>query len=257
MVRTLVLAAVIVGVATPMPPVIARHLVLAELLTSEGCSSCPPADRLLQTIAATSPVPGVEVIGLEEHVDYWDRLGWRDPFSSSAFTDRQSEYAHRVFRSTEIYTPQLVVDGAFEAVGSDGASTRAAIADAAARPAAAVVVRASAVGDRANVDVAVDASAIDRDEAADILVAVVADGLVSVVRAGENRGRTLVHEGIVQSLIPIGSIPAGVAKTTVSAMATLPSFAKGQVRVVAFVQGQRTRRIYGSGVSALSPAGGQ
>ncbi|HZR26427.1 MAG TPA: DUF1223 domain-containing protein, partial [Vicinamibacterales bacterium] len=212
MVRTLALAAVIVGVANPVSPVIARHVVLAELFTSEGCSSCPPADRLLQTIAATSPVPGVEVIGLEEHVDYWDRLGWRDPFSSSAFTDRQSEYAHRVFRSTQIYTPQLVVDGAFEAVGSDGASTRAAIADAAAQPAAAVVVHASAVGDRANVDVAVDASRIHRDEVGDIVVAVVGDGLVSVVRAGENGGRTLVHGGIVRSLITIGSIPGNTAQ---------------------------------------------
>src|SRR5690348_5680586 len=84
------------GDAPPTPPP-ARHVVVAELFTSEGCSSCPPADALLQRIAAQSPVDGVEILGLEEHVDYWDNQGWRDPFSSAAFTRRQNDYESRVF----------------------------------------------------------------------------------------------------------------------------------------------------------------
>ena len=94
-------------------------VVIAELFTSEGCSSCPPADTLLRQFAEAQPFDGAQLIALEEHVDYWDRLGWRDPFSSAQFTTRQTEYSDRVFRTTGIYTPQLVVDGVRECVGSD------------------------------------------------------------------------------------------------------------------------------------------
>src|SRR5262249_18732838 len=119
-----VLTVVIAGAvrrSTATESTIARHVVVAELFTSEGCSSCPPADALLQHINSSSPVDGVEVLGLEEHVDYWDHLGWRDPFSSVTFSNRQAEYAARALPFGEIYTPQLVVDGAFEAIGSDKA----------------------------------------------------------------------------------------------------------------------------------------
>src|SRR5881296_904459 len=90
---------------TPSPA--ANALVVAELFTSEGCSSCPPADALLSTLVQQT-IDGVTVLGLNEHVDYWNRLGWRDPFSSAALTSRQSEYQARVFRDSNIYTPQLV-----------------------------------------------------------------------------------------------------------------------------------------------------
>src|SRR5713226_6417670 len=96
--------------------------VVVELFTSEGCSDCPPADALLTRLEQTQPVPGAEVITLEEHVDYWDRQGWADPFSSSDFTRRQNDYAE-AFRLHSIYTPQMVVDGRTEFVGSrDGAA---------------------------------------------------------------------------------------------------------------------------------------
>src|SRR5438045_6457778 len=137
----LTIAAVVVASARAMSmQTSARTVVIAELSTSEGCSSCPPADDLLRRLIATQPLAGVEIIALGSHVDYWDGLGWRDPFSSALFSARQSAYDAAVFRSNGIYTPQLVVDGALEVVGSDAAAVRRTLLKAASLPKATVSV---------------------------------------------------------------------------------------------------------------------
>ena len=118
-------------------------LVVAGLFTSEGCFSCPPADDFLSQLVQQQPIANVEVLGLGEHVDYWDRLGWRDPFSSATFTDRQSEYNTQSFHTRSIYTPQLVIDGRFQEIGSDRGAVRRAIAKAAQFPKATVTIAAA------------------------------------------------------------------------------------------------------------------
>src|SRR5215468_5812047 len=110
-----------------------RSPVIVELFTSEGCSSCPPADAVLMQLQKTQPGPGAEVITLSEHVDYWNYIGWSDPFSSAAFSARQETYA-QAFGTERIYTPQMIVDGQTEFVGSSLDKAREAIAKAARSP---------------------------------------------------------------------------------------------------------------------------
>jgi len=115
-------------------------LVVAELFTSEGCSSCPPADDLLSTLIHKQPIPGVTVIGMSEHVEYWNDDGWVDPFSSSIYGHRQNDYRLHAFSGGGLYTPQMVVDGHLERVGNDVSGVYRALLQAAQAPKAAVNV---------------------------------------------------------------------------------------------------------------------
>jgi hypothetical protein len=227
--------------------------VIVELFTSEGCSSCPPADTLLQSLLESQPIAGAEVIALEQHVDYWDQLGWKDRFSSAALTDRQRVYG-RVL-SSDIYTPQAIVDGRSEAVGSDAAAIRRGIAHAAALPHAAVSIaieRPSA--DKIAVSVSVtNLPTLSGRDHADIVVAVVENGLRSQVRAGENNGRTLTHAAVVRTLAAIGEVtPARAAVRTDLTLSA--AWQRDQVRIVAFAQERASRHVLGAAAMALPGA---
>jgi hypothetical protein len=224
--------------------------VIVELFTSEGCSDCPPADTLLDKLIATQPIAGVEIIGLGQHVDYWDRLGWKDRFSSAALTNRQQLYQAR-FSTPSMYTPQMVVDGRAEFVGGDEAAARRAIERSMASPHG--VVRLTIDADVARGDIAVSVAASDlprlgRGDRADLIVAVTESGLRTDVKRGENHGRTLTHAPVVRHLATIGQIAVD-GSTSGSARADIPLAADWQrdhLAVVAFVQELRDRTILAS-----------
>jgi hypothetical protein len=187
----------------PPPPVAGDRNVLLELFSSEGCSSCPPADTLLDKLEQTQPVAGVHVIALEFHVDYWNRLGWTDPFSKAEYTERQRAYG-QALKKSNIYTPQMVVDGAVDFVGSSEKSATTALA-AAGAVAAPVTLRADRSGDTINIQIAPYASALS------VYLTRSERGLTTQVPSGENAGKTLHHAPVVRSLELLGKTVANVA----------------------------------------------
>ena len=183
--------------AAPRAPDTSSTPVLVELFTSEGCSDCPPADGLLRRLGRTQPVHGADLIVLEEHVDYWDRLGWRDPFSSEAATARQGEYGE-AFGGEQVYTPQMVVDGHAQFVGSSESQALRAIRVAVATPKPTVHLAWTDGGMLAiHIEPLTNAS---RDEAPQVYLAVSENMLHSDVKRGENAGRALEHDGVVRQL---------------------------------------------------------
>jgi hypothetical protein len=218
----------------------ARRPILLELFTSEGCSSCPPADRLLETFDRTQPVSGADLIVLSEHVDYWNRLGWTDPYSSPLFSERQQEYVRRLHLDGP-YPPQLVIDGQTDVVGNDERGVRAAILKAEARPKTAISLRAERAGTEVKVSLAVG----DGMRQADLYLALADDPAQSHVTRGENSGRTLRHVAVVRSLVRIGTLPA---RGAFAKELTLPLKNENSEswRVVAFLQDSGSRQILGA-----------
>jgi hypothetical protein len=178
----------------PLAPV--RTPVIVELFTSEGCSSCPPADALLARLDRDQPVPNADIIVLGEHVDYWDSLGWHDRFSSPSFTQRQRDY-QALFRLDDIYTPQIVINGLTQLAGSDSQGVARAIARAAATTAP---LQLGSVEVRQN-DLALTLrDAPKTSHTVNLYAALVDPSDTTEVRAGENAGRTLHHAGVVRTL---------------------------------------------------------
>jgi hypothetical protein len=232
--RAILVAAVALLAGTVGAAETTRVPVLVELFTSEGCSSCPPADTALIRLLRDQPIGGVRIIALSEHVDYWDDLGWRDPFSSPSFTHRQEAYARRL-PSGGVYTPQLVVGGAFHVVGSQESAARAAIVAAAAEPGGEMSARV-APGAEAVLEVAARwTPGIE----AEVLVALVQDHAISRVERGENAGRTLEHVAVARVVSWVG---AGAG--AFSGRVKVPG-AQDADRAVVFVQERNGGRIHG------------
>lgn len=222
-----------------------RRPILLELFTSEGCSSCPPADRLLEMLDRSQPVSGAVLIVLSEHVDYWNRLGWTDPYSSPLFTERQQEYV-RHLHLDGAYTPQLVIDGQADFIGSDERAIRAGIVRAETRPKAAISVRAQRAGPEVRVSLEVG----DRMRPADLYLALANDPAQSRVTRGENSGRTLRHVAVVRGLVWVGTLPAHGA---FAKELTLPLKNENAQpwRVVTFLQDSGSKQILGAAEARL------
>jgi hypothetical protein len=221
----------------------ARTNVLVELFTSEGCNSCPPADRWISSLDAGSVMP--EVVPIAWHVDYWDYLGWKDRFAQSAFSDRQHRLA-QIRRERVVYTPQILVQGR-DFRGWAQAGFDAAVARIEARPARARIALAITGRTGGLVDAEVSAELLGdaaRDNPADygLVLAGIASGFTTQVRRGENAGRTLVHDHVAFG--SVGPIPFGPdGRLARHERLALPAEAPGGSGVVAFVQSARTAEV--------------
>jgi hypothetical protein len=240
---------------TAAPAASKGALVVAELFTSEGCASCPPADDLLSVLIQKQPVPGVTVIGMSEHVEYWNDGGWTDPFSSSTYGRRQNDYRVKAFPGAGLYTPQIIVDGRLARIGNDVSGVYGALLSAAKSPKAAVNVTAtpSAGGGGLQVRVALNIPPdVTVGETADVVVAVTEDHLERDVSRGENHGQHLRHTAVVRALQVAGTVTPQTATQarTWSGSVTIPMMPEwkpGELRVVGFLQEQQSRHILGAG----------
>jgi len=241
------------GASGPASSAAPRTPVLIELFTSEGCSSCPPADVLLGQLDRLQPVPTADLIVLSEHVDYWDDIGWKDPYSSRQFSLRQSDYARR-FRLDGPYTPQMVVDGDSQVIGSDEHEALRAIGSAA-KIAKVPVGLSSPHLEAANmlsVHVAVGpAISPAKPISAQVLIALADDSDQSSVRRGENAGRTLKHVAVVRSLTQVGTTDASGALSKDVSVNTGNANLQN-LRIVAIVQEKNGWRVLGVGSTRLS-----
>ncbi|GAA4055461.1 DUF1223 domain-containing protein [Hymenobacter glaciei] len=225
-----------------VPPT--RVPVVVELFTSEGCSSCPAADAALRELVLAQSVPGVEIIALGEHVDYWNRLGWKDSFSSATYTERQRQYATGFGSGS--YTPQAVVNGRYELVGSRSAALATAIAKAAQEPQAAVSVTATAA--MAQVQVR---SLPAGTPATEVLLAITESGLASQIGRGENSGLLLRHAAVVRQLLPLGQVGAAGTFSARQALQLPPGWKRSNLRAVALVQEVVSHRIVGAATASI------
>jgi hypothetical protein len=234
----------------------AREPVIVELFTSEGCSSCPPADALLAELDTRQPLGSAEVIALEEHVDYWDQQGWRDPFSSATWTARQYEYAGKLHNGNP-YTPEMVVDGREAFVGSRGGMARQEIEKAAAIKKTGIEISEMSPVQNQSVVFKVSVEklpSITPRDTAEIILAITESGLHSSVKAGENSGEELHHSPVVRELKVIGVMGKN-GEEGFHAQPAVKLDAKWNLenlRAVVFVQEKKNRRILGAAAVRLT-----
>lgn len=214
------------------------HPVLVELFTSEGCSSCPPADLMIQKLDELQPIPGAQLIVLSEHVTYWDHDGWKDPNSSSALTDRQATY-ETALKEPSSYTPQIIVDGTEQIqINYPQQHMTDIFEKAAAAPK--VPVRISevtvAAGSPTVLRARIETDVNSEKHSADVYVAVALDHVESQVLKGENGGKHLIHVAVVQQLTRVGKLSKGKTFSQDVQLKLAPGTDPKNVRLVAFVQ---------------------
>jgi hypothetical protein len=242
-----VLLAVVFGFV--LVPAVAQDVVVVELFTSEGCSSCPPADALLVQLSQMKGPNGSDIIVLGEHVDYWNYIGWTDRFSSPQFSNRQQRYADR-FGLNSPYTPQAVVDGTVQFVGNDKAKLAETVSQRSKTPKAAVV--SLELDNHQLLHIAVRTTLPSKDR---VFLAVTEDGLTTEVARGENSGRTLHHAGVVRSLRDLGKMSGSEFEKTIP-LAIEPGWNPSKLKVVVWVQGTDLGPITGAASLPLAEGGG-
>ncbi len=229
----------------------ARMPVLVELFTSEGCSSCPPADALLGRLDREQPVNSANIIVLEEHVDYWESGGWHDRFSSSQFTDRQNNYLPRL-KFQDPYTPQMIVDGSTQLLGSDAPKALNVITQATQSPKIALTLATPAIDGR-HIACSVSATSSSPLPKGDLYAVVVQPTATTEVKAGENGGKHLDHVGVVRSMQRIGKVQdlgAGAVKFSLNVPANVST---DNLRVVVFAQAPGQGPIQGAASISTKP----
>lgn len=220
----------------------AKTPVIVELFTSEGCSSCPPADNLLARLPRA--FPDIEVIPLSEHVDYWNNLGWKDRFSAQLFTLRQQDYG-RTLNLQTVYTPEMVVNGAAECSGSDQYSVQREIRKAADGPKAAVSLSIAQQAGVVHIMVDRIPPAV---KSADVFLAITESNLESLPTRGENSGTRLRHIGVVRNLTSVAHLDMKKsANYLADAKLNLnPEWRAENLQYVIFVQDRASRKIVGA-----------
>ncbi len=220
---------------------------LVELYTSEGCSSCPPADRELHGLGA---LPDAVVVPLALHVGYWDRLGWADRFAQERFAARQ-EWLARVNQRRAVYTPQFFVSGA-ELQPWNHAALRDTVRQANANPSSAAIRLHTAFSADRVLTVDAQATAPARKGTAVLYLAVAENGLATRVMRGENQGATLLHDHVVRAWLGPFRLDGGAAR--VRREITLPpDWQRERLETVAFVQDERSGRVLQALRSAACP----
>lgn len=224
-------------------------VVIVELFTSEGCSSCPPADSLLRQIHLKETNAGQLIVGISEHVTYWNNLGWKDPYSAQVFTDRQGVYASRLSPEGP-YTPQMIVDGHDQFVGGDAAALERALRDDARRPHVSLHIVSSSLSPN-GIDVSFSFSG-QVTKPLDVVAVVADDADRSNVLRGENSGRLLDHVSVARSLMRVATV---TGTTTKSIHLPLPDgfqrAAGSGHHLILFAQEAHQGPIVGAAVAAL------
>jgi hypothetical protein len=225
----------------------AQQPVVVELFTSEGCSSCPPADSMLITLSHKRDTNIAKLILLEEHVEYWNQGGWIDRFSGPTYTERQADYVKDLHLETS-YTPQIVIDGHLQASGNNPAAVQEFILQAAKNPKPVTVALHPVASNK--LEVSVDGPA---DKKLQVLFAVTEDDLTTNVRGGENGGKTLTHSAVVRELHRLGSMSDGKFAKAVD-LPDKSGWKKEKLRAIVLVQNSNSGEILGAADVPYVPA---
>jgi hypothetical protein len=250
---TLIAAMIVVrplSEAYPRTPQNSGNPVVVELFTSEGCSTCPPAEALLAQLEEGRLASNVQLIALEEHVDYWNDLGWVDPYSSREWTSRQYVYSE-ILGNRNPYTPQMVVDGSVEFVGNRTQQAREAILKAANKVKTPVMLAQASSTSPGKANFSVKVGKLESEskrDAAEVWLAITETGLHSAVTRGENAGENLHHASVVRWMHKLGETK-GDGEISFGGDTNIPlqkEWKRENLKAVVFVQEKKSRRILGA-----------